>query len=248
MNDDELLRYARQIMLPAIGIEGQERLHRAHAVVMGVGGLGSPVAAYLAAAGVGRLTLVDPDHVEASNLQRQILHGEADLGADKVASGARRIATLNSACRVETRAERLDADAMRALFAGADVVLDGTDHFAARGAINRAAVATGTPLVSGAVIRFEGQLTTFDFRDPQTGCYHCLYGDEGADEDTCATSGVLASLPGVVGSLQATEALKLLAGLPTLAGRLLLIDGLHMQFREIGLQRDPACPVCGDPP
>lgn len=245
MNDDQLLRYSRQIMLPGVGVEGQERLQQAHAVLMGLGGLGSPVAAYLAAAGVGRLTLVDPDHVEVTNLQRQILHTDASIGRDKVASAAERLAAMNPECRVATRAERLDDPALRELFGPADVVLDGTDNFAARGAISRAAVATGTPLVSGAVIRFEGQLTTFDYRDPQAACYHCLYGEGGGDEDTCAANGVLASLPGVVGSLQATEALKLLLGLPTLAGRLLIVDGMTMQFREIRLRRDPACPVCG---
>ncbi|WP_024327522.1 molybdopterin-synthase adenylyltransferase MoeB [Thioalkalivibrio sp. AKL19] len=245
MEDDQLLRYSRQIMLPGVGVEGQEALRRAHAVVMGLGGLGSPVAAYLAAAGVGHLTLVDPDHVEVTNLQRQILHTEADIGRDKVASAVDRVTAMNPECRVDPRTERLDNEAMYRLFTDADVVLDGTDNFAARGAISRAALAAGTPLVSGAVIRFEGQLTTFDYRDPEAACYHCLYGEGGGDEDTCAANGVLASLPGVVGSLQATEALKLLMGLPTLGGRLLILDGLAMQFREIRLRRDPACPACG---
>ncbi|WP_018175610.1 molybdopterin-synthase adenylyltransferase MoeB [Thioalkalivibrio sp. AKL8] len=244
MDDDQLLRYSRQIMLPGVGIEGQESLQQAHAVIMGLGGLGSPVAAYLAAAGVGRLTLVDPDHVDVTNLQRQILHTDADIGRDKVASAADRVAAMNPRCQVETRAERLGDAAMTRLFASANVVLDGTDNFAARGAISRAALAAGTPLVSGAVIRFEGQLTTFDYRDPEAACYHCLYGEGGGDEDTCAANGVLASLPGVVGSLQATEALKLLMGLPILSGRLLILDGLAMQFREIRLRRDPACPAC----
>ncbi|WP_018175340.1 MULTISPECIES: molybdopterin-synthase adenylyltransferase MoeB [unclassified Thioalkalivibrio] len=248
MDDPELLRYSRQIMLPGVGVEGQQRLQEAHAVIMGLGGLGSPVAAYLAAAGVGRLTLVDPDHVEVTNLQRQILHTDADIGRDKVESAARRLAAMNPNCHVETRAERLDVDAMTTLFAKADVVLDGTDNFASRGAINRAAVASGTPLVSGAVIRFEGQLTTFDYRDPEAACYHCLYGEGGGDEDTCAANGVLASLPGVIGSLQATEALKLLIGLPTLSGRLLMVDAAGMQFREIRLRRDPGCPVCAQRP
>ncbi|WP_017925984.1 molybdopterin-synthase adenylyltransferase MoeB [Thioalkalivibrio sp. HL-Eb18] len=248
MDDPELLRYSRQIMLPGVGVEGQQRLQEAHAVIMGLGGLGSPVAAYLAAAGVGRLTLVDPDHVEVTNLQRQILHTDADIGHDKVESAKRRLAAMNPNCRVETRAERLDVAAMTTLFAQADVVLDGTDNFASRGAINRAAIASGTPLVSGAVIRFEGQLTTFDYRDPEAACYHCLYGEGGGDEDTCAANGVLASLPGVIGSLQATEALKLLIGLPTLSGRLLIVDATNMQFREIRLRRDPDCPVCGQRP
>jgi adenylyltransferase/sulfurtransferase len=246
-DDDLLLRYSRQILLPGIGAEGQDRLAAAHAVVMGLGGLGSPIAAYLAAAGVGRLTLVDFDRVDLSNLQRQILHGQADIGRRKVDSASDSVARLNPACRVDRIPDRLDAEALEALFGGADVVLDGTDNFASRALINRAAVATGTPLVSGAVIRFEGQLTTFDFRDTGVACYHCLYGDGEELGETCSESGVLASLPGVIGSLQATEALKLLIGLPTLAGRLLLVDGIAMSFRTLRLTRDPDCPVCGPP-
>jgi len=245
MDDDLLLRYSRQILLPNVGAEGQDRLQAAHAVVMGLGGLGSPIAAYLAAAGVGHLTLVDFDHVDLSNLQRQILHGQADIGRLKVDSAADSLHLLNPGFRLSRVARRLDQAELEAVCAGADVILDGTDNFASRALINRAAVATGVPLVSGAVIRFEGQLTTFDFRDPAAACYHCLYGDGGELGETCGESGVLASLPGVIGSLQATEALKLLIGLPTLAGRLLLVDGLTMNFRTLSLSRDPACPVCG---
>ncbi|MGM0553219.1 MAG: HesA/MoeB/ThiF family protein [Pseudomonadota bacterium] len=247
MDDQHLLRYSRQIMLPGVGMDGQACLQQAHAVIMGLGGLGSPVATYLAAAGIGRLTLVDFDQVEITNLQRQPLHGDADLGRDKVASAADRLAAINPDCEITTRAERLDMPAMQTLFGSAEVVLDGTDNFASREQISAAARAVGTPLVSGAVIRFEGQLTTFDYRDPHAACYHCLYGEGGGDEDTCAANGVLASLPGVIGSLQATEALKLLMGMPTLSGRLLMIDGMRMQFREIRLRRDPQCPVCGTP-
>ncbi len=243
-NDALLLRYSRQILLPGIGAQGQDRLTAAHAVVMGLGGLGSPIAAYLAAAGVGRLTLVDFDRVDLSNLQRQILHGQADIGRLKVDSAADSVRGLNPGCRVHRIAARLDHAALRDLFAGADVILDGTDNFTSRALINRAALAAGTPLVSGAVIRFEGQLTTFDFRQPEAACYHCLYGDGEELAETCSESGVLASLPGVIGSLQATEALKLLIGLPTLAGRLLLVDGLAMSFRSLRLSRDPGCPVC----
>jgi molybdopterin-synthase adenylyltransferase len=244
-DDDLLLRYSRQILLPGIGAEGQDRLAAAHAVIMGLGGLGSPIAAYLAAAGVGRLTLVDFDHVDLSNLQRQILHGQADIGRLKVDSAADSVFRLNPACRVDRIPDRLAQETLQRLFGVADVILDGTDNFASRALINRAAVAAGTPLVSGAVIRFEGQLTTFDFRDPEAACYHCLYGDGEELGETCSESGVLASLPGVIGSLQATEALKLLIGLPTLAGRLLLVDGISMSFRTLGLTRDPGCPVCG---
>ena len=176
-DDDRLLRFSRQILLPRIGVEGQERLDAAHAVVMGLGGLGSPVAAYLVAAGVGRLTLVDFDQVEVSNLQRQILHGEADLGRPKVESARDSLRRLNSDCRIDTVDQRLEDEPLRQLFAGADVVLDGTDRFSSRAQINRVAVLSRTPLVSGAVIRFEGQLTTFEFRDPEAPCYHCLYGE-----------------------------------------------------------------------
>jgi molybdopterin-synthase adenylyltransferase len=245
MDDDVLLRYSRQILLPNIGVEGQDRLAAAHAVVMGLGGLGSPIAAYLAAAGVGHLTLVDFDHVDLSNLQRQILHGQSDIGRLKVDSAADSLRRLNPGCRLSRLACRLEQEELESLCAKADVILDGTDNFASRALINRAAVASGVPLVSGAVVRFEGQLATFDFRDPNAACYHCLYGDGGELGETCGESGVLASLPGVIGSLQATEALKLLIGLPTLAGRLLLVDGLTMNFRTVALARDPACPVCG---
>jgi molybdopterin-synthase adenylyltransferase len=245
MNDELLLRYSRQILLPQIGSEGQDSLAAAHAVVMGLGGLGSPIAAYLAAAGVGHLTLVDFDRVDLSNLQRQILHGQADIGRPKVDSAAESVHRLNPDCHVEKVDQRLDREGLEALFTQADVILDGTDNFTSRALINRVAAATAKPLVSGAVIRFEGQLTTFDFRDPEAACYHCLYGDGEELGETCSESGVLASLPGVIGSLQATEALKLLMGLPTLAGRLLLIDGLTMSFRSMTLARDPHCPVCG---
>ncbi len=245
MNDAFLLRYSRQILLPEIGAEGQARLAAAHAVVMGLGGLGSPVAAYLAAAGVGRLTLVDFDRVERSNLQRQILHGEADIGRPKVLSAADSLLRLNPDCRIDRIDRRLEQSGLERVFREADVILDGTDNFASRALINHAALNTLTPLVSGAVIRFEGQLATFDFRDPSAACYHCLYGDGEELGETCSESGVLASMPGVIGSLQATEALKLLVGLPTLAGHLLLVDGLTMQFRRLALVRDPDCPVCG---
>jgi adenylyltransferase/sulfurtransferase len=245
MNDALLLRYSRQILLPEIGAEGQDRLAAAHAVVMGLGGLGSPVAAYLAAAGVGRLTLVDFDRVDLSNLQRQILHGETDIGRPKVLSAADSLLRLNSDCRVDTVEQRLEQSGLERVFREADVILDGTDNFASRALINRAALNTRTPLISGAVIRFEGQLATFDFRDPNTPCYHCLYGDGEELGETCSESGVLASMPGVIGSLQATEALKLLMGLPTLAGHLLLVDGITMSFRRLALVRDPGCPVCG---
>ena len=245
MNDQLLLRYSRQILLPNVGVEGQERLSVAHAVVMGLGGLGSPVASYLAAAGVGQLTLVDFDRVDLSNLQRQVLHGQRDIGRLKVDSAADSLRQLNPGCRLNTLARRLDPAELETLCADADVVLDGTDNFASRALINRAAVAAGVPLVSGAVIRFEGQLATFDFRDPSMPCYHCLYGEGEELGETCGESGVLASLPGVIGSLQATEGLKLLLGLPTLAGRLLLVDGLTMSFRTLALARDPGCTVCG---
>lgn len=246
MHDETLLRYSRQILLPQVGTEGQAKLAAAHAVIMGLGGLGSPVGAYLAAAGVGHLTLVDFDRVDVSNLQRQIVHGYADIGRLKVESAAESLQQINPDCRINCVSQRLEPKDLEALFQTASVILDGTDRFLSRAQINQAAVRTGRPLVSGAVIRFEGQLMTMDFRDPDTACYHCLYGDGDELEETCSQNGVLASLPGVIGSLQATEALKLLLGLSTLNNRLLLVDGLTMQFRSLHLRRDPQCAVCGE--
>ncbi|MBK1691967.1 HesA/MoeB/ThiF family protein [Ectothiorhodospira mobilis] len=246
MDDQQLLRYSRQILLPQVGVEGQRRLQAARVLIIGLGGLGSPAALYLAAAGVGRLTLVDFDQVDLSNLQRQILHTTDRIGRPKVESARQAIAAINPQVEVETWPQALEGAALETAMREADLVLDCSDNFATRFAVNRASVATGTPLVSAAVIRMEGQLTVFEPGVADSPCYHCLYGEaEETQAEGCSQSGVLASLPGVLGSLQATEALKALLGLPTLRGRLLLLDALAMEWRTIRIRRDPACPVCG---
>ena len=247
MNDDQLLRYSRQIMLPAIGIEGQEILLGARILIVGLGGLGSPAAMYLAAAGVGNLVLVDFDQVDLTNLQRQIVHTTARIGELKVASARETLLALNPECRVETIAEKLNQEALQQQIDKADLVLDGTDNFATRFAINKACYETGTPLVSGAAIRMEGQISVFT-GEPGGPCYHCLYPEEGGMDESCSANGVLAPLVGVIGSLQATEAIKQLTGAGnTLHGRLLLLDALEMEWRSLRLIPDPACPVCGTP-
>lgn len=245
MNDEQLLRYSRQIMLNELDYEGQVRLMEGHVLIIGLGGLGSPAALYLAAAGVGTLTLADDDHVDLSNLQRQIAHGEVDIDSFKAQSAAESITAINRHCRTQVITERLQGEALAHAVAHADVVLDCTDRFESRDAINRACVAAGTPLVSGAAIRFSGQLAVFDLRDPTAPCYACLYGDS-ADEDqlTCAESGVIAPLVGMIGSYQALEALKLLSGCGTAHQGLSTFDGLSGQWRHFGLGRDPHCPVC----
>ncbi len=251
MNDDQLLRYSRHILLDAIGIEGQERLRAAHALVIGAGGLGSPAAIYLAASGIGTLTLVDDDVVDLTNLQRQVLHGTPDVGSTKVASGARSLHRLNPGVVVHALHERATGERLRALIADADVVLDCSDNFATRHAVNRLCVETATPLVSGAAIRFDGQVATFDLRrdsDRATNapCYACLFPEtDETDEVQCATMGVFAPLTGIIGTVQAAEAAKLVIGLPTLSGRLLLLDARHMEWQSIRLARDPGCQVCG---
>jgi molybdopterin-synthase adenylyltransferase len=247
MNDDALLRYSRQIMLQAIDIEGQERLLASRVLVVGAGGLGSPVALYLAAAGVGQLTLADADAVELSNLQRQIAHGMADLGRNKAESACQSALALNPDCRIEVCTEHLDGAAMEAAVAAVDLVLDCTDRFSSRYAINAACRAAGVPLVSGAAIRFSGQLAVFDPRDPETPCYACLYppGEEGDEALSCAESGVVAPLVGLIGSFQALEAIKLLSGAGTPHHGLSTFDGLSGQWRHFRVPRDPACPVCG---
>jgi len=247
MNDDELLRYSRQILLPEIGIEGQQRLRDAHALIIGLGGLGSPVALYLAAAGVGRLTLVDDDRVDLSNLQRQIVHDTGSIGQTKVASAAARLARINPDCQVTTLPQRLDEAALERQIAAADLVLDCSDNFATRFAVNRVAHSRRTPLVSGAAIRWEGQVAVFTWSEDEA-CYRCLYGEAGGEDQRCSENGVAAPLVGVIGSLQAIEAMKLLAGVgDPPRNRLLLIDTLHNQWRELRLRPDPACPVCGSP-
>ena len=249
MNDNELLRYSRHILLPEIDVEGQEAIVAARVLVLGAGGLGSPAALYLAAAGVGTLVLCDDDTVDLTNLQRQILHNEQSVGRPKVESGRDSLLRLNPGVRVETIDRRLEGQLLDEQVAAADVVLDCSDNFATRHALNRACVACRKPLVSGSAIRFDGQLSVFDMRREDSPCYHCLFPEgEDVEELRCAVMGVFAPLTGIVGATQAAEALKLIIGCGTsLAGRLLLLDGLAMEWRSIGLGRDPACVVCGHP-
>jgi adenylyltransferase/sulfurtransferase len=245
LDDEQLLRYSRQIMLPQIDVAGQEKLLNAHALIIGLGGLGSPVALYLAAAGVGHLTLVDHDQVDLSNLQRQVIHATPDIGRDKVESARTRIQAINPECQVTCINTQLTGEVLLEQVRQADVAIECSDNFASRFALNEACVRTETPLVSGAVIRMEGQLGVFDARDTDAPCYACLYREEGEDENRCSETGVLAPVAGLIGSLQATETLKLLIGLPVDTGRLLLIDAERMQFRGMKLKKDPGCPICG---
>lgn len=246
MNDDQLMRYARHILLDEFGIEGQERLNAARVLIVGAGGLGSPAALYLAAAGVGRLVLADDDEVDLSNLQRQILHAQDRVGMAKAESGRRTLAALNPEVDVFPLQERLDDAALLKWAADADLVLDCCDNFATRHAVNRACVALRKPLVSGAAIRFSGQISVFDLRHDTSPCYHCLFPEaEDVEELRCATTGVLGPLVGVVGAVQAIEALKLLVGMgESLVGRLLCLDALTMQWQTMRYSRDPECPVC----
>ena len=246
MNDEELLRYSRHILLPQIGIEGQEKLLAAHVLIIGAGGLGSPVALYLAAAGVGRLTICDGDDVDLTNLQRQIMHRTDALGRRKVESARATLAAINPEVAVVAVAERLEGERLSGLVAAADLVVDASDNFATRHAVNRACVRHRRPLVSGASVRFDGQVAVFDPRNPASPCYHCLFPEDGNNEDMpCAIMGVFAPVVGITGSLQAAEALKVLTGAgEPLVGRLLLLDALTMQIRTVTLKRDLACAVC----
>jgi len=245
MDDQQLLRYSRQILLPQVGVEGQQKLLDAHVAVIGAGGLGSPVAMYLAAAGVGRLTIADHDVVDLSNLQRQILHGSRDLGRSKVESAKERLHDLNPDVDVIALKARLAAPRLHELAQQADVFVDASDNFATRFAVNAACVASGTPLVSGAAIRLEGQLSVFIPSRPDSPCYRCLYREGEEPDQTCTDNGVLAPIVGIIGSLQALEVLKLITGIgETLCGRLLVFDGLYQDWRSIGLKRDSNCPIC----
>jgi adenylyltransferase/sulfurtransferase len=253
MNDHELLRYSRHILLNEIGVEGQARIRDAHALVIGAGGLGSPAAFYLASAGVGRLTLVDGDVVDLTNLQRQILHTEDRVGQPKADSGRRTLAALNPQVQIVPVTRRLDGDELDARVREATVVLDCSDNFATRHAVNRACVIHERPLVSGAAIRFDGQLAVFDRRQRDAACYACLFPEGEGEDELCAVMGVFAPLTGIIGTLQAAEALKLAAGDPaaggsigeSMNGRLLLVDALTMTLRTLRVPRDPRCTVCG---
>ena len=245
LSDNQLLRYSRQIMLGDVDIEGQQRWLDSRVLILGVGGLGSPVAMYLAAAGVGHLVLVDDDQVEMTNLQRQIAHNTASIGQSKVESAAATLAQINPDIEVTTRAERLDEAALMEQVANVDLVVDCTDNFTTRFMLNRACVAYKKPLVSGAAIRMEGQISVYHPGVEGSPCYQCLY-KEGEDEAlTCSEAGVLSPLVGIIGSMQALEALKVLASIGTpLIGRLLLLDAKHMEWRSLKLSPDPECPTC----
>jgi molybdopterin/thiamine biosynthesis adenylyltransferase len=247
MNDEQLLRYSRHILLDEIGVEGQQKLTDSHALVIGAGGLGSPVALYLATAGVGRLTLVDHDTVDLTNLQRQIVHRLDAVGTPKVASAARTLAQLNPEVQVQALQLRANAAQLDEWVATANVVLDCSDNFATRHAVNAACVRHARPLVAGAAIGFDGQISVYDSRDGKQPCYACLFPPDAAYEEVrCATMGVFAPLVGIIGSMQAAEALKLLMGLPgSLAGRLQMLDARRMEWSEIQVQRDPGCSCCG---
>ncbi len=249
MTDDQLLRYSRHILLDQIGVEGQERLVDSRALVVGAGGLGSPAALYLAAAGVGTIVLCDGDTVDLTNLQRQILHHTTSVGRLKVESGRDSLHLINPEVEVVCLADRLAGDALDEQVAAATVVLDCSDNFATRHAINRACVTYRKPLVSGSAIRFDGQISVFDQRNPGSPCYHCLFPvGEDVEEVRCAVMGVFAPLTGIIGTMQAAEALKLVAGIgQSLDGRLLLFDALAADWRAIQLGKDPACTVCGHP-
>jgi len=244
LSDEQLLRYSRQIMLPQIDIGGQERLLASRVLIIGLGGVGAPVALYLAAAGIGELTLVDFDTVDLSNLQRQIIHTTQDIGRPKVESARDHLSAINPGCRIHILDHRLGEQELREQARKNDVIVDCSDNFETRFAINRACVDTGTPLVSGAVIRMEGQISVFQPAQDDSPCYACLYREEGEDETRCSETGVLAPVVGIVGSIQATETIKLLTGLEPIRGRLILLDAERMQFREMRLKKDPNCPVC----
>lgn len=247
MNDNQLLRYSRHILLDEVGIDGQERIRAAHALVIGAGGLGSPVALYLGSAGVGQITLVDHDTVDLTNLQRQVAHTGARIGWPKVESAREAIAAINPEVEVHALQQRADSALLDQLVPQADVVLDCSDNFQTRHAVNAACVRHGRPLVSGAAVRFDGQISVYDRRDSHSPCYACVFPPQADFEEVrCATMGVFAPLVGIIGTMQAAEALKLLCGAGrSLAGRLLMLDGRAMEWTELSLPRHAGCPVCG---
>lgn len=245
MNDQQLLRYSRQIMLPDVDIEGQEKLLAARVLIIGLGGLGSPVAMYLAAAGAGHLVLADFDTVDLSNLQRQIAHTTDRIGQTKVESAAKALRELNPDVQITCITQALDTESLALQIANVDVVVDCCDNFTTRFAVNAACVVAKVPLVSGAAIRLEGQVAVFDNRDPNCPCYRCLYDEESEENTTCAANGVLAPLVGIIGSMQALETIKLIVGFgKTLAGKLLIFDARYSQWRELKLPKDKNCPTC----
>lgn len=246
MNDEQLLRYSRQILLPNFDIEKQQKLMDSHVVIMGLGGLGSPVAIYLAAAGIGKLTLVDFDRVELSNLQRQIIHSTQTIGQSKVESAAHRIQQINPLVETICINQKLSQQALENILPHASLLVDATDNFASRFMINRACYRSKTPLVSGAAIRMEGQVSVFDFQNDLSPCYRCLYDEQGDEETSCSETGVMAPMVGIIGSIQAMEAIKLISGYgETLTGKLLISDALFQEWRRMKFKKNPSCPVCG---
>lgn len=245
MNDQQLLRYSRQIMLPQIDIEGQQKLLAAKILIVGAGGLGSPASMYLAAAGIGQITIVDDDVVDLSNLQRQVSHHTDDIGTDKVISTQQTLKKINPEVKVFAIKQRLEGKSLEKEVNCADIVLDCCDNFATRFAVNAACVKYKTPLVSGAAIRFEGQVSVFTSGDNNSPCYNCLYVDDGEEMQNCATNGVISPVTGIIGSIQAMEAIKLIVNIgEPLVGRLLLLDGLSMQWNEMKLRKNVNCPTC----
>jgi len=246
MNDQELLRYSKQIMLPQVDIEGQQKINDSTILIIGMGGLGSPTALYLAAAGVGHLVIADFDQVELSNLQRQIIHRTADIGDDKVNSAKTKLLELNPNIKVTIANEIMHSDNLVSLIKDVDIVLDGTDNFESRFEINKVCVESQKPLISAAVIRFEGQISVFKGYEVDQPCYQCLYSEEGNGRESCVENGVLAPVAGLVGTMQALQAIKVLLGIgEQLCGELLLIDGLDLSFRKVKIAKDPECPICG---
>jgi molybdopterin-synthase adenylyltransferase len=246
MNDQQLLRYSRQIMLPQIDIEGQQKLVNAKVLIIGTGGLGCPAAMYLAAAGVGHITLYDNDEVDLSNLQRQIAHHTQDIGADKVISTQQTLKSMNPEVQILAVKQKLEGKQLDIETRKADVVLDCCDNFTTRFAVNQFCVKHSTPLVSGAAIRFEGQIAVYTPGYNNSPCYNCLYIDSGEEPQNCATNGVIAPITGIIGSIQALEAMKLIMNIgESLQGRLLLLDGLTMEWNSMILKRNPSCPTCG---
>ncbi|RDH81712.1 MAG: molybdopterin-synthase adenylyltransferase MoeB [endosymbiont of Galathealinum brachiosum] len=246
MNDEQLLRYSRQILLPGFDENKQQNLLDAHVLIMGLGGLGSPVAMYLAAAGIGKLTLVDFDHVELSNLQRQIIHTTSNLKQPKVDSAATTIKNLNPQVETNCINQQLIQSELEQLLENTDLLIDATDNFTSRFMINRACYNTRTPLVSGAAIRMEGQVSVFNFQNPESPCYRCLYDEEGEEDTSCSENGVMAPMVGIIGSIQAMEAIKILTSYgETLTGKLLIADAMFQEWRLMKFKKAPDCPVCG---
>ena len=246
-NDEQLLHYSRQIMLPHFGVEAQQKLHDSHVVIIGMGGLGSPAAMYLAASGTGSLTLVDFDHVDNSNLQRQIVHNTSSIGESKVSSASKTLQAINPEVDIHCVDKKLSADELAALITNCDCVIDATDNFSSRFMINQVCVQQRVPLVSAAAIQYEGQISVFDLRSEDSPCYACLYPDTEAEENTnCSDNGILAPVVGILGSMQALETIKLICDIgDNLQNRLMILDALSMQWRTMRLKKDEHCPVCG---